>query len=223
MINLHFSLLPRWRGAAPVQRAILAGDKETGVCLIDVAPELDEGDIYRSMQVPIDPQESAAELEMRLCDMGVQMLLNALTTGFGEAIPQSGVATYARKIEKSQLRIDWTASAESIHRLIRVGGAWTTFQGQRLKILKARCHMSTVDIKGSATTEDLLTRADISESKSETVADCGVVLRADTHGVTVATGAGELNLLTVQAPGRASVAAGAWRNGARVSVGDHFE
>ena len=137
MVNLHFSLLPRWRGAAPVEHAILAGDAETGVCLIDVASDFDEGAVYRQSATPIGAQESADELRARLCGIGVEMLLDALAEGLGEPEPQLGEITFAEKIPSSQMRIDWAMSAERIHRLVRIGGAWTTFRGSRLKILQA--------------------------------------------------------------------------------------
>lgn len=137
-VNLHFSLLPRWRGAAPVERAILAGDAETGVCLMEVAPDLDAGAVYRRRSTAIAPDESADDLRARLCDLGVEMLLEALNEGFGEPAPQSGEVAWADKISTDELRIDWAAPAEHVLRLVRVGGAWTTFRGKRLKVLAAQ-------------------------------------------------------------------------------------
>ena len=137
-VNLHFSLLPRWRGAAPVERAILAGDAEAGVCLMDVASEIDTGAVYRRASTAIGPQESADELRARLCELGTGLLLDALSEGFGDPVPQTGEMTWADKISPSELRIDWSAPAEHILRRVRVGGAWTTFRGRRLKVLEAR-------------------------------------------------------------------------------------
>ena len=136
-VNLHFSLLPRWRGAAPVERAILAGDTETGVCLMDVASEIDTGAVYRRAVTPIGSSETADELRARLGELGIELLLGALRDGFGEPVPQSGTMTWADKISPSELRIDWSAPAEHILRLVRVGGAWTTFRGRRLKVIEA--------------------------------------------------------------------------------------
>lgn len=137
MVNLHFSLLPRWRGAAPVERAILAGDEVTGVCVMAVEEGLDTGGVHRCVEVPIGPEETADELRARLVDAGTRLLVDALAEGLGEPEPQAGEATYADKIDPDELRIDWSRPAEEIHRLIRVGGAWTTHQGRRLKVWRA--------------------------------------------------------------------------------------
>jgi len=141
MINLHFSLLPRWRGAAPVERAILAGDELTGVAVMDVEEGLDTGGIYREATVPIDPDEPAEALRARLVETGTELLLDALADGFdslGTPRPQSGEPTYADKLTADDLRIDWTASPVAIHRQVRVGGAWTTHHGKRLKVWRTR-------------------------------------------------------------------------------------
>jgi len=141
MVNLHFSLLPRWRGAAPLERAILAGDELTGVAVMDVEEGLDTGGIYREATVPIDPDESADALRARLVEAGTELLLDALSDGFdslGTPRPQSGEATYADKLTSDDLRIDWTASPVTIHRQVRVGGAWTTHHGKRLKVWRTR-------------------------------------------------------------------------------------
>jgi methionyl-tRNA formyltransferase len=134
MVNLHFSLLPRWRGAAPVERAILAGDARTGVDLMDVEEGLDTGGIHREVVVDIDPDETAEELRARLVEVGTRLLVDGLAEGLGEARPQEGEPTYAEKIAPEELAIDWSRPARSIHDLVRVGGAWTTHRGKRLKI-----------------------------------------------------------------------------------------
>lgn len=138
MVNLHFSLLPRWRGAAPVERAMLAGDSVTGVCLMDVVEELDAGGVYDRREVGIGNTDSAAVLRERLVETGIEMLLENLDRGLGQPVAQSGEVTYAAKITTEDLRIDWAASPEVIDRLVRVGGAWTTFRGGRIKILETR-------------------------------------------------------------------------------------
>jgi methionyl-tRNA formyltransferase len=134
MVNVHFSLLPRWRGAAPVERAILAGDSETGVCLMAVEETLDTGGVYRRQAVPIAPGETADELRDRLVAVSVPLLVDALRDGFGRPEPQVGPPTYAEKIRPEELHIDWRRPAEDIERLVRVGGAWTTVRGRRLKV-----------------------------------------------------------------------------------------
>jgi methionyl-tRNA formyltransferase len=134
MVNLHFSLLPRWRGAAPVERALLAGDESTGVGVMALEEGLDTGGIYAQVEIPIGPETTAAELRGVLTDAGTTLLIETLAAGLGQPAPQQGEPTYAAKIDTDELRIDWTKPAVEIHRLIRVGGAWTTFRGERFKI-----------------------------------------------------------------------------------------
>lgn len=138
MVNLHFSLLPRWRGAAPVERALLAGDDVTGVCVMAVEEGLDTGGVYAVEEVPIGPATTADELRRTLVDVGTRLLVDTLAEGLGEPAPQTGTPTYAAKIDPAELRIDWQAPAEQIDRLIRLGGAWTTFRGARVKIHAAQ-------------------------------------------------------------------------------------
>lgn len=137
MINLHFSLLPRWRGAAPVERALLGGDEVTGVCVMAIDAGLDTGGVYASVEVPIGDHATAGQLRVELVDAGTRLLIETLDRGLGEPEPQAGEATYAAKIESADLHIDWAASVEQIDRLIRLGGAWTTFRGARFKIHSA--------------------------------------------------------------------------------------
>ena len=138
MINVHFSLLPRWRGAAPVERALLAGDEETGVCIMAVEEGLDTGGVYAREVVPIGPRDTAAELRSTLVEVGSRLLVETLDRPLASWIdapePQAGPATYAEKFSAADFEIDWDAPVEEIDRLIRVGGAWTTFRGRRLKI-----------------------------------------------------------------------------------------
>jgi methionyl-tRNA formyltransferase len=135
MVNLHFSLLPRWRGAAPVERALLAGDPETGVCLMQLEEGLDTGPVYRCEVVPIGASTTAAELKHELVEVGATLLLDELRAGLGVPQPQAGEPTYSAKISAEELRIDWSKSPEEIHRLVRLGGAWTTLHGRRLRVL----------------------------------------------------------------------------------------
>jgi len=214
MVSLHFSLLPRWRGAAPVERAILAGDAETGVCLMQVVPELDAGAVYRRAATPVGANESAEQLRERLCGMGAEMLLSALAEGLGEPVAQSGDVTHAEKITPAELRVRWDASAEQIHRLVRVGGAWTTFRGQRMKVLETRWRPRAA---GSASAEP----AAAGDGAHTFTAPAGLVSKRGAE-VTVATGDGLLELRRVQAAGRAPVEATAWRNGARIAAGERL-
>jgi methionyl-tRNA formyltransferase len=134
LVNLHFSLLPRWRGAAPVERAILAGDERTGVDLMVIEEGLDTGGVYARAEVAIGPDETADELRARLTALGTELLLANLRDGLPEPTPQEGEPTYASKIDPAELQIDWGRPAVDIHRLVRIGGAWTTHRGHRLKV-----------------------------------------------------------------------------------------
>lgn len=138
MVNVHFSLLPRWRGAAPLERAVLAGDEVTGVCLMDVVDELDAGDIYARADVPIGSEDTADDLRLRLVEAGSALLLDALANGFGPPQPQVGEPTYAGKLTPENRHLDWARPADELARVVRVGGAWTTIAGRRLKVLRAR-------------------------------------------------------------------------------------
>ena len=134
MVNLHFSLLPRWRGAAPVERALLEGDEVTGVCVMAVEEGLDTGAVYARADLPIGDTMTAHDLRVELVDVGSRLLVDTLSGGLGAPDEQIGTPTYAAKIDPSELRIDWSRPAGRIDRLIRLGGAWTTFRGARLKI-----------------------------------------------------------------------------------------
>ncbi len=138
MVNLHFSLLPRWRGAAPVQRAILAGDRETGVCLMALEEGLDTGGIYAEERVTIGPEETADDLRTRLVGIGTRLLVDQLAHPLGTPRPQEGEPTYADKITPEDLHLDWARPASELARLPRVGKAWTTFRERRLLVVRAR-------------------------------------------------------------------------------------
>lgn len=144
-VNIHFSLLPRWRGAAPVERAILAGDDTTGVCLMDLAEELDTGAIYRRAETPIGDDETLDELRGRLVEIGVAQLIDALGEGLGEPTPQVGDPVYAAKITAAERELDWTQPAVAVHRRVRVGGAFTTWNGKRFKIHRTRVALADDD------------------------------------------------------------------------------
>ncbi len=138
MVNLHFSLLPRWRGAAPVERAILAGDERTGVDLMVVEEGLDTGGVYGRVELDIGADETLDELRDRLVTTGTTLLLDELRRGLGDPVPQQGEPTYAAKISAEEHRIDWAAPALDVHRRVRLGGAWTTHDGRRLKVWRTR-------------------------------------------------------------------------------------
>jgi methionyl-tRNA formyltransferase len=191
MVNLHFSLLPRWRGAAPVERALLAGDDETGVDLMALEEGLDTGPIYRRTVVPIGQDDTLSSLRGRLVSIGSALLVDSLRDGLGEPTAQQGVETYAVKIDPSELRIDWSRSAVEIDRLVRLGGAWTEFRGKRLKVHR-------VELVEEGEASPLTERVP------------GMLDRVD-----VMCGDGVLRLLEVQPEGKAMMSATAWRNGAQ--------
>ncbi|MCU1361042.1 MAG: fmt [Ilumatobacteraceae bacterium] len=137
MVNLHFSLLPRWRGAAPVERALLAGDELTGVCLMQLEEGLDTGPIHARVEVPITADDTGDTLRHRLVEVGTRLLVEQLTSGLSEPQPQQGVATYAAKLSPDDLRLNWGRPAAERHRVVRLGGAWTTFRDKRLKVVAA--------------------------------------------------------------------------------------
>ncbi len=137
MVNIHFSLLPRWRGAAPVERALLAGDSETGTCLMAVEEGLDTGGVYDTVRLPIRPLATADELRRDLVARGTEQLVRCLAGPLPEPTPQVGEPVYAAKIRPEELRIDWARPAAELERLVRLGGAWTTFRDKRVKVLAA--------------------------------------------------------------------------------------
>ena len=141
-VNMHFSLLPRWRGAAPVERAILAGDLETGVDLMRIEAGLDTGPVFASARVPIGPDETAGELHARLVDAGTQLLLEQLpSVAHASPTPQSGDATYADKLSVEEFRLDPHLAAAELARVVRAGnprpGAWFASRGRRVKVWRA--------------------------------------------------------------------------------------
>jgi methionyl-tRNA formyltransferase len=197
-VNMHFSLLPRWRGAAPVERALLAGDEETGVCLMRVEAGLDTGPIYACERVTIGPEETAGELRARLTRLGTDLLLAEIDSIPGrEPTPQQGEATYANKLTVEEFEIDWSRPAADLARQVAAGnpkpGAWTTARGGRLKVLRARPEPAE--------------------------GDSGVAPGTLVGPGRVATGDGVLALLELQPEGKAAMSGPAWATGFR---GDHL-
>lgn len=140
-VNLHFSLLPRWRGAAPMERAILSGDDKTGVCVMRLVKELDAGPIYQVREYPLDQQISLNDLAMDLANLANNALDEELGKGkaaFRDSMEQMGEPTYAHKLIQDDLRIDWKNSAPVEMRKIRIGRAWAILDSARFKILAAK-------------------------------------------------------------------------------------
>jgi len=199
LVNLHFSLLPRWRGAAPVERAILAGDARTGSSIMQIEEGLDTGGVYDMIETPINDDETCEELRSRLGQIGAAQIIGFLCTGFPLAKAQIGTGPHAEKISSEDLKINWQESATQISRLVRVGGAHSMFRGQRFKILSA-------------------TVGPIPPGAKEP----GCVVEVQREGVLVSTGNGGLCLQQVQAEGKKPMAARDWANGARVQAGEIF-
>ena len=147
-LNIHASLLPRWRGAAPIHRAIMAGDAETGVCIMQMAAGLDTGPVLLREAVAIGAEETTVHLHDRLSKMGAQLIVEALHLLPLTSVPQpvDGV-TYATKIDKAEARVDWTRPAVEVDRLIRglspFPGAWCEVAGERVKLLRSRLASGT--------------------------------------------------------------------------------
>lgn len=194
-LNIHASLLPRWRGAAPIHRAIMAGDAETGVCIMGMEAGLDTGPVYMRQSTPIEAGATTADLHDDLAAMGADLIvktLAALDDLTPEPQPEEGV-TYASKIDKAEARVDWSQDAALIDRHVRglspFPGAWTTHEGKRLKLL----------------------RSQVADGAGEP----GTVLR----GLTIACGQGAVEILEVQAEGRGRQDVDAFLRGTPVPPG----
>ncbi len=196
-INVHASLLPRWRGAAPIQRAILAGDSETGIGIMQMEAGLDTGPLYQEAAINIDAQETAASLHDKLCILGTDLLVKTLPlilSGEKTAVPQTDIGiTYAHKIEKTEANIDWQQSALVIDRQIRAfnpwPGAYTHIDDKLVKIWEAK----PLTIHGQATP--------------------GTITAILPEGIVVACGQGSMCLTQVQPAGSNIQTAEAWQRG----------
>lgn len=196
-LNLHGSLLPRWRGAAPVQRAIMAGDAQTGVQIMQMAKGLDTGDILLSESTDIRETDTAATLSQRLSQLGAQMWPRVLGGVEREALtptPQSGEPTYAHKINKSEARLDWSRSARNLEAHIRglspFPGAWCEIDDRRVKI-----HLARV-VEGQGQPGEILD-----------------------DQLTIACGEGALQLLSVQPAGKSRMSVDDFLRGAKAPKG----
>ena len=193
MINIHYSLLPRWRGAAPVERALLAGDEQTGVCIMQVVEQLDAGDILQSATTQISQTDTTATLRRRLGEMANPLLIDVLSNGATTATPQSGDVVVAAKITPVDLEIDWSKPAVVVDRQVRVGGAFTFFNGKRFKIHSLKVSAEIF----------------ISESGNMVVVNDRVL---------VACGQGVVELVEVQPEGKPRISAEDWKKGARLDA-----
>ncbi len=195
-LNIHASLLPRWRGAAPIHRAIMAGDEKTGVCIMQMEAGLDTGPVLLRRETAIAPEETTAQLHDRLSTIGAEAIvaaLDGLAALKPHVQPGTGV-TYASKIDKSEARIDWSLPAIEVDRLIRgvspFPGAWFEHQGTRVKALGSRL--------------------------AEGTGAPGTVLDQD---LTIACGAGAVQLTRLQRAGKAAQDAEVFQSGAQIAAG----
>ena len=204
-VNIHASLLPRWRGAAPIQRALMAGDPETGVSLMRMEAGLDTGPVFVQRRLAISPDDDAGTLHDKLATLGARMIVEALpeiAAGRLQAVPQpdSGV-TYARKIEKRDQSIDWRRAAREIADLVRAlrpaPGATTSLRGEPLKIWSAEA--------------------------CEAHGPAGQVLLADAHGLVIGCGEGALRVTELQRPGGRRLGAAEFLRGFDAAPGETLQ
>ncbi|MET8670009.1 methionyl-tRNA formyltransferase [Streptomyces tendae] len=202
-VNLHFSLLPAWRGAAPVQHALMAGDEITGASTFLIEEGLDSGPVYGTVTETVRPTDTSGDLLTRLAFAGAGLLaatMDGIEDGSLKAVPQpdEGV-TLAPKITVEDARVDWTAPALRVDRVVRgctpAPGAWTTFRGERLKLVQALA---------------LPDRTDLAPGQ----------LAAGKNNVYVGTGSHAVELLWVQAQGKKPMRAADWARGARITEGE---
>ena len=206
-VNLHFSLLPRWRGASPVQRALLAGDAVTGVTTMLIDEHLDTGPTLGVVEVPIRPDDDAGSLGDRLASVGAGLLVETIgSLGAGSAVPRpqdDGLATAAPKLTPEERWLDWSDTADALVRRVRAlspqPGASTRVGGLTLKVFRAEV------VPGAMVGEEP-----------------GVVVALDKDGIVVATGEGALRPLEVAAAGRRRMPAGDWARGSRLTPGERL-
>ena len=195
-VNVHASLLPRWRGAAPIQRAVLAGDAHSGVCIMGMEAGLDTGPVYHRVETPLDPHETGGSLHDRLATLGAQALIDSLPgIADGSRLPEpqdDAQATYAHKLSKDEARIDWTQPAAAIERQVRAFNPWpvaqTDLDGTSLRIWDALAELTA--------TQSLP----------------GTVVTTDKTGIAVATGDGILRLTRLQPAGKKPMSAADYLN-----------
>ena len=206
-VNLHYSLLPRWRGAAPVQHALLNGDEVTGVTCQHMAQKMDAGEIILQREVPILPDETTGDLWQRLTPIGAEALREAmrmLETGKAPRLPQDeSQVTYASMLNKEEGRLNWSESAQALHNRVRAvnpwPGAWCEWNNEILKIW----------------------RTQVLEGNEGAIH--GAILKVEEDSILVQTGAGILRILEVQAPGKPRMTPAAWSRGHHAEAGKKFD
>jgi methionyl-tRNA formyltransferase len=202
-MNVHASLLPRHRGAAPIEGAILAGDAETGVTIMRIIEQMDAGPMYFQRKTRIEPADTQAMLKEKLAELGAVAMLDAIDLAARGALietPQDeSLATYTAPVKKKDAMIDWTANAEQIERMTRAYDPWPV----------ARTRLGADEV--------LIWRAAIEDGNGS----AGTIVSVKPAPV-VQCGNGRLRLIEVQAPGRKRMSAADFLRGKRVDVGDHF-
>ncbi|MBK8061098.1 MAG: methionyl-tRNA formyltransferase [Gemmatimonadetes bacterium] len=202
-LNIHASLLPRWRGAAPIQAALLAGDAETGISIMRMVKRMDAGNVLLQVPTPILDDETYGELQLRLSELGALAIVEALTLlslGPITEVPQDeALVTFASKVEREQAQVDWTQDGHAVSRRIRAydprPGAFTTLRGLDVKLYGVRVSM---DAHGEP----------------------GTVLGIDESGMLVACGAGGVRIAYVHPAGKRRLASLDWAQGRGIAVGD---
>jgi len=208
MLNVHASLLPRWRGAAPVHRAILAGDALTGVTIMRVVLALDAGPMVDRVTTAIDPQETSEALETRLAHLGADLLAATLDRLAAARLPEEPqderLVTYAKRLERADGQVDWARPAIAVHNQIRGLHPWP-LAAARLQGRRVMFHRS--EVKGS---------------DAGAAAPPGTILRAGPDALDVATGPGAVSIREVQLEGKRPVNVGALLNGWTILAGERF-
>lgn len=188
-INVHGSILPKWRGAAPIQRSIWAGDEETGITIMQMDEGLDTGDMLHIVKMPIGDNDTSASLYEKLADLGPSALIEVVDnlSAFTPEKQDNAKASYAKKLSKDEARMDWKMPASQLERNIRAFNpwpvAWTVADGNNIKVWQATVLTESTDVAP------------------------GTVLRADKKGIVVATGEGALSIQTLQIPGKKAMSA----------------
>jgi methionyl-tRNA formyltransferase len=208
MINVHASRLPRWRGAAPVHRAVIAGDSETGVTIMRIVQALDAGPMLASLVMPIGANETSTELEARLAEAGAGLLMETvdrLASGPVEARPQDErFVTYAERLVRGESRLEWAQPASVVHNLIRGLQPWplaaAALQGRRVSLLRS-------EVRSSAARD----------------AAPGTIVAIEPDALIVATAPGRVAVTRVKMEGRAGMSVRDFVNGRRIVAGDRFE
>jgi methionyl-tRNA formyltransferase len=212
-INVHASLLPRWRGAAPIQRSLAAGDRVTGVCIMQLDEGCDTGPVFAREVLVIDPEESAGDLTGRLARLGGRALQSFLSAFEKRGKPQpqdEALATHAAKLEKSEGYTDWTASAARVNQHVRGMDPWPGAYSE--------LHESTIKLFG-ARAFDRKSDASFAGSVQATP---GEILAIDDKGLLVQCGDGPVWILEMQAPGKKRLAAQVFAVGSGLKIGERF-